>query len=66
MRFSIGDVIRDVEDGDCYYEGQVTEIQEDKVTKYKLLRILWSGEEDKEFEELNTIIEPRWWYITKR
>jgi hypothetical protein len=64
--FQIGDIILDVEDGDCYYEGRVTEIVENEVTKYRLLRIVWSGEEDKEFEDLNTIIEPRWWYVTKR
>ena len=65
MTFSVGDIIRDVEDGDCYFEGQVTEIEKNEVTKYKLLKIVWSGEEDKESKDLNTIIEPRWWYITK-
>jgi hypothetical protein len=65
MTFSVGDIIRDVEDGDCYFEGQVTEIEKNEVTKYKLLKIIWSGEEDKEYKDLNTIIEPRWWYITK-
>ena len=66
MTFSVGDIIRDVEDGDCYFEGQVTEIEKNEVTKYKLLKIVWSGEEDKESKDLNTIIEPRWWYITKK
>jgi hypothetical protein len=66
MKFSVGDIIRDVEDGDCYFEGQVTEIEKNEVTKYKLLKIIWSGEEDKESKDLNTIIEPRWWYITKK
>jgi hypothetical protein len=66
MTFSVGDIIRDVEDGDCYFEGQVTEIEKNEVTKYKLLKIIWSGEEDKDCEDLNTIIEPRWWYITKK
>jgi hypothetical protein len=65
MTFSVGDIIRDVEDGDCYFEGQVTEIEKNEVTKYKLLKIVWSGEEDKECKDLNTIIEPRGWYITK-
>jgi hypothetical protein len=65
MTFSVGDIIRDVEDGDCYFEGQVTEIEKNEVTKYKLLKIVWSGEEDKECKDLNTIIKPRWWYITK-
>jgi hypothetical protein len=66
MTFSVGDIIRDVEDGDCYFEGQVTEIEKNEVTKYRLLKIVWSGEEDKDCIDLNTIIEPRWWYITKR
>ena len=47
MTFAVGDIIRDVEDGDCYFEGQVTEIEKNEVTKYKLLKIIWSGEEDK-------------------
>jgi len=27
MEFKIGDIIRDVEDGDCYYVGEVTEVE---------------------------------------
>ena len=66
MTFSVGDIIRDVEDGDCYFEGQVTKIEKNEVTKYRLLKIVWSGEEDKDCKDLNTIIEPQWWYITKK
>lgn len=61
----IGEIIKDIEDGDCYFIGQVTKIKNNKVIKYKLLKIIWSGEEDKECEDLNTEIEPRWWYIEK-
>lgn len=59
----IGDKIRDVEDGDCYNEGIATEMVDGKVTKYILTKIIWSGEEDKNDERLNTEISPEWWYI---
>jgi hypothetical protein len=61
--FKIGDIIKDVEDGDCYFIGQITEIKNNEVIKYKLLKIIWNGEEEIESEELNTEIEPRWWYM---
>jgi hypothetical protein len=61
----IGDLIKDVEDGDCYYQGVVTEILDDNVTKYILTKILWSGEIDDSDDRLNTEIEPQWWYIEK-
>jgi hypothetical protein len=35
MKFKIGDIIRDVEDGDCYYVGEVTEVENNEVAKYK-------------------------------
>ena len=62
----IGDTIQDVEDGDCYYEGIVTEIINDKVTKYILTKIFWSNEIDENDDRLNTEIEPQWWYIEKK
>ncbi len=65
MTLSVGDIIHDVEDGDCYFVGEVTEVKNNEVTKYKLLKVIWSGEEDAECKDLNTEIEPRWWYITK-
>ena len=61
----IGDTIRDVEDGDCYFEGIATEIVDGKVTKYILTKIIWSGEEDQDDERLNTEISPEWWYVEK-
>ena len=39
----IGDKIRDIEDGDCYYEGIIIEL---KPLKYKVTNILWCGEID--------------------
>ena len=61
----IGDTIRDVEDGDCYFEGIATEIVDGKVTKYILTKIIWSGEVDQDDERLNTEISPEWWYVEK-
>jgi hypothetical protein len=61
-----GDTIRDVEDGDCFYEGIVTEIVDGKVTKYLLTKIVWSDEIDEDDDRLNTEIEPQWWYIEKQ
>lgn len=61
----IGDTIRDVEDGDCYFEGIATEIVDGKVTKYILTKIIWSGEVDQDDKRLNTEISPEWWYVEK-
>ena len=61
----LGDTIQDFEDGDCWYEGKVTEIVDGRVTKYLLTKIVWSGEVDEEDKRLNTEIEPQWWYIEK-
>lgn len=61
----LGDTIQDFEDGDCWYEGKVTEIVDGRVTKYLLTKIVWSGEIDEDDKRLNTEIEPQWWYIEK-
>ncbi len=65
MEFKIGDIIRDVEDGDCYYVGEVTEVENNEVAKYKVLDVFWCGDYIKEDEYIGKIIEPQWWYITK-
>lgn len=57
---SIGDKIRDVEDGDCYYEGIVVSITP---LKYKITNILWCGDIDSSMN--GQITEPKWWYIEK-
>jgi len=44
MEFKIGDIIRDVEDGDCYYVGEVTEVENNEVAKYKVLDVFWCGD----------------------
>ena len=54
----IGDKIRDVEDGDCYYEGIVTELNP---LKYKITSIIWSDEAD---ESMNgEVLELKWWLL---
>ena len=56
----IGDVIRDIEDGDCYYEGVVVSINpiQDKITK-----ILWCNELDNSMD--GEISELKWWRLEK-
>ena len=54
----IGDKIRDVEDGDCYYEGIV--VQLDPV-KYKITNVLWDNEVEN--HQNGTVIELTWWYV---
>ncbi len=55
---NIGDKIRDIEDGDCYYEGIVVELNP---MKYKITNIIWSDEIDDSMN--GQIIEPKWWYF---
>lgn len=54
----IGDKIRDIEDGDCYYEGIIVSLNP---IKYKLTGIVWNGEEEK--IENNVITCSKWWYL---
>ena len=43
INIEIGDKIRDIEDGDCYFEGIVVELNP---LKYKITNIVWGGEID--------------------
>ena len=55
---NIGDKIRDIEDGDCYYEGVIVSLNP---IKYKITNIIWCDEID---ESMNgNVIEPKWWYL---
>ena len=54
----IGDKIRDIEDGDCYYEGIVVHIEP---LRYKITNILWCGEVDDSMN--GEVIELRWTWI---
>lgn len=65
-KIKIGDKIQDIEDGDCYFEGIVTEVNTfGGVKKYKVTKVIWSGENFKDDENIGKIIEPIWWYIQK-
>lgn len=55
---NIGNKVRDVEDGDCYREGTIVEINP---LRYKLEREVWNGEEY--FDCIGEITEPRWWIL---
>ena len=62
----IGDTIRDVEDGDCYFEGIVKEIDDSGlVKKYLVTRVFWSGIDEKDDDYIGKVSEPMWWYIEK-
>jgi hypothetical protein len=56
----IGDVIRDIEDGDCYYEGVVVSINP---IQYKITKILWCNELDNSMD--GEISELKWWRLEK-
>ena len=63
--FNVGDRIYDIEDGDCYYYGEVLEVNNNKVVKYKILKILWCNIDELDDEFIGKITEPLWWYIKK-
>jgi|TARA_R110002167_G_scaffold152441_1_gene346427 hypothetical protein len=52
----IGDKIRDIEDGDCYYEGIIVELNP---LKYKITNIIWCNEIDNSMN--GEIIQMKWW-----
>jgi hypothetical protein len=54
----IGDKIRDIEDGDCYYEGVVVELIP---IKYKITNIVWGGKVDTSMN--GQVIELKWWQV---
>jgi hypothetical protein len=57
-KIKIGDKIRDIEDGDCYYEGIVVSVNP---VKYRITNILWSNEIDDSMNE--EVIELKWWLL---
>jgi hypothetical protein len=54
----IGSIIRDIEDGDCYYEGIVVELIP---IKYKITNIVWGGKIDTSMN--GQVIELKWWQV---
>lgn len=60
----VGSKIKDVEDGDCYFVGLVTELNAFKGVKtYKVIQVIWNDKEYLDDEYIGQIIEPKWWYI---
>lgn len=58
----VGDRIRDIEDGDCYFEGIITEVNSEFI-KYKVDLVIWNGENYLDDEYIEKEIEPIWWYV---
>ena len=62
----IGDTIKDTEDGDCFFVGEVVKLNSFKgVEYYKVIQVIWNGEEYKDDDLIGQVIKPRWWYIEK-
>lgn len=62
----IGDKIKDTEDSDCYFVGEVTKIDRfDGVEYYKVTQVIWNGIEHKDDKLIGQVITPRLWYIQK-
>jgi hypothetical protein len=60
----IGDKIKDTEDGDCYFVGEVTKLNRfGGVDLYRVTQVIWNGEDYTDDDYIGQIIEPRWWYI---
>ena len=61
----IGDKIKDTEDTDCYFVGEVTKLNRfGGVEYYRVTQIIWDGEDCTDNDYIGQIIEPKWWYIT--
>ena len=58
--FSVGDCIRDIEDGDCYYEGVVVSLNP---FSYKVTDVVWNGVRDGNL--IGSVTDPVWWYLKK-
>ena len=54
----IGDFIRDIEDGDCYYEGIVISINP---VEYRITSVMWCGVHDSAL--IGTITNLMWWNV---
>lgn len=62
----IGDYIKDIEDGDFWFEGTVTEIFDNHIFKYKLEKVffMYDGYVEDD-DEIGNIIYRRWSWIEK-
>ena len=64
MMLKIGDKIKDTEDGDCYFVGEVVKLNRfGGVEYYKVTQVIWNGEDYTDDDYIGQIIEPKWWYI---
>ena len=60
----IGDKIKDTEDTDCYFVGEVVKLNSfGGVEYYKVIQVIWNGEDYTDDDYIDQIIEPKWWYI---
>ena len=60
----IGDKIKDTEDGDCYFVGEVTKLNWfGGVEYYKVTQVIWNGEDYTDDKLIGQVIALRWWYI---
>ena len=60
----IGDKIKDTEDGDCYFVGEVVKLNTfGGVEYYKVIQVIWNGEDYTDDDLIDQVISPRWWYI---
>ena len=57
---NVGDRIRDIEDGDCYFEGVIVSLNP---IKYKIEKIIWGGERDRESAMVGQETEQIWWEL---
>ena len=60
----IGDKIKDTEDTDCYFVGEVVKLNTfGGVEYYKVNQVIWDGIDHKDDKLIGQVISPRWWYI---
>ena len=57
-QIKLGDIIRDVEDADFYYEGVIVSLNP---LKYKVTNIVFSGGNDNSLN--GEVIELKWWIL---
>ena len=57
-KLQLNSIIRDIEDGDCYYEGIVVSTNP---LQYKITNIVWDNELDTSMN--GTIVGHTWWLL---
>jgi hypothetical protein len=60
----IGDKIKDTEDTDCYFVGEVVKLNTfGGVEYYRVTQVIWDNIDHKDDKLIGQVISPRWWYI---